>query len=108
MGLSEDRVADLKVKYGKVFELTVGAKEDARTIVVRKPNRLEWKRFKQQARDEAKQEDAGLNLVKTVLLHPSAEELDVWIEEFPGLEDSFGVGIVDLINLKEKVEKKAL
>lgn len=108
MGLNEQQVADLRAKYGKVFELTVGEKENARTIVVRKPNRIEWKRFKSQARDDAKQDDAGLNLVKTVLLHPSADELDAFIEEFPGLEDSFGVAIIELIQLREKVEKKAL
>lgn len=108
MALSEQAVAELKTKHGKVFELTVGEGKEARTITVRRPTRLEWKRFKQQARDDVKQDAAGLNLVKTVLLDPAADEFDAWLEELPGLEDTFGVAIIELIQLREKVEKKAL
>jgi hypothetical protein len=76
--------------------------------VVRRPNRQEWKRFKQQARDDAKRDAAGLNLVKTVLLDPDPQTLEGWLDELPGLEDSFGGEVVGLIGLTEKPEKKAL
>lgn len=108
MGLSEVQIAELKAKHGQVFELTVGEGTEAKSIVARKPTRLEFKRFRQQARDDAKQDAAGLNLVKTVLLNPDPDTFDGWLEESPGLEDSFGVAILDLIQLKEKAEKKVL
>lgn len=108
MALSEQQVEELKGKHGPIFQLTVGSGDEARSIVVRRPNRMEWKRFKQQARDESKRDVAALNLVKTVLLDPAPEQFDSWMDEFPGLDDSFGSEVVNLVGLTEKPEKKVL
>lgn len=108
MPLPEEKVEELKQKHGEIFELTVGEGERARSIVVRKPSRGEWKRFKVQARDDLKQDVAGITLVKTVLLNPTVPELDAWIEELPGLEDSFAAEVIRLIGATERAEKKVL
>ena len=108
MALSEDKQAELKAKYGKLYELSMGEDEDRRTIVVRVPTRMEWKRFKQQSRDESKQDAAPINLLKSVLLDPDPATLDAWINILPGLEDSFASGVLRLMGATENPEKKAL
>jgi len=108
MPLDEGQVEELKAKHGKLFELTLGEGEQQRSIVVRVPKQAEWRRFKQQSRDDLKQDIAGLTLVKTVLLDPPPAEFDGWLKDLPGLEDSFAAEVIRLIGATEKAEKKAL
>lgn len=104
----EAQIEALKAKHGKLFELSVGEGEEKRTIIVRRPNRPEWKRFKTQARDDLKQDTAGITLLKTVLIEPEATTLDAWLNELPGLEESFAAEVIRLIGATERAEKKVL
>lgn len=107
-GLTKEQIEELKATHGQLYELTLGEAERQRSIVVRMPSKAEWKRFKQQVRDDLKQDIAGVTLVKTVLLDPSVAEFDGWVTALPGLEDSFAAEVIRLLGATERAEKKVL
>lgn len=90
----------------KLFLLTADDVE----LVVRKPTRIEYKRFQSQilSKGEEFTFDAGEILLRACLVHPDHTQLDWLLEEYPGLLMSLVKSLGELIKVSQTVEKKAL
>lgn len=89
-------------------KLTVLSHPEGAEVVVRRPTRIEWKRFQQQCQDESKQFSAGEFLLSSCVVHPSKEAFQAMIEDAPGLYNTFLKGLTAHAGATDKFEKKAL
>jgi hypothetical protein len=99
--MDENLVAELKAKYGTVFELSCPANEEAGipalTVCCRKPTREEFARFTKEA--SASVAMAMTNLLVGCLVHPAGNdpELQAIFAEYPGLAFVIGGKLTTLV-----------
>ena len=85
MAIDDAKVQALKEKYGP--RLSKLEFEDA-VIVLRKPSRDEYQRFRADVSDEKKRAAAAGKLVKCLVVHPPEwSEVEAIFDEYPALED---------------------
>lgn len=77
-------------------------------IVVRKPTRPEYKRFRAQSADPAKRDIAMESLVKSVLVHPSAKEFDALLDRLPALCEEFAGEVLEFAGMAGEAESRKL
>jgi hypothetical protein len=84
MLLSQEKLDELESVHKKVFHLEI----DGQTIVLRKPTRGEWKKFRSDSTNDAKKSDANEMLWRALVVFPSREEFSEMLEEYPALCES--------------------
>jgi len=104
--LTDEKIAELKAKYGELHQLS----HDGESVVVTRPNRQQWKKFRAFMNDDRKRGDAIESLLRECVVHPSLDELNSLLEVKPGLAEAFGSSVVELAGAAktEAVEKKVL
>lgn len=104
MTLSEDVIEKLKAEHGELTQLTHGPDE----VIVRTPNRAQWKRFRAQIGNEKRRDDALELLLRDCVVHPEKADFDAMLDRRPGLAETFGAQVVELAGAVKEPEKKAL
>lgn len=92
----------LKKTFGGLLVLET---EDGKTFVFRKPEKLHVKRFYDLI-TEGSMFDAVLALEQDLLVHPSQEEFQAYVDDAPGMVMTFGLRIRGLLGEKLVREKK--
>jgi hypothetical protein len=100
--VSKERIEEIKAKYPKARRLTSGDVE----IIVRPPNRAEWKRSMSAAREDRAEELE--QLLFAVTLEPDRETMKSLIAEFPGLPQEFGDVIAEMAGAAQKAHSEPL
>lgn len=100
-------VDDLKKQHG-VTRIHVFTSDTGETVYLRTPTVGNWRRFRSQMTNPAKRDEAGEVLLRGCLLSPSKEVFDGWLEERPGLLDTFASELAEVSGLSKDVEKKVL
>lgn len=95
----------LKAEHGDVLE---AVSVDDVTIIVRPPNRGEWKRFRAAAQDQKKRSDAPGQLLRDVLVWPSLKEWDEILECKPALDDTIAAEVAEMAGAVEGATRKKL
>lgn len=95
MALTQEQIDDLEQKHGRIavvrsqFRGKDGQPEWL--VVLRKPNRGEYKMFRAQTANPAQKADAQETFIRQTCVFPDRLALDAMLEDFPGLADSEGV-----------------
>lgn len=104
--LEQTKLDELKAQLPgvKLHELSY---EDA-SIVVRAPSRMEFRKWKAEAAEDAKKLDAPESLLLACTVHPRGEDLEALFDAQPGLVDTFALQVLNIAGFSMKAEKKAL
>jgi hypothetical protein len=102
--IDEDTIRDLKAKHGELHMLTSG---DA-VVIVRKPTRKEYERFRANSSDPNKRDIAVASLVTTVLVHPDRAAFDKMLDAAPGLCEEFAEPVLELVGLTGQAQSAKL
>jgi hypothetical protein len=100
-------LADLKAKHGEDSVHPLTTTDGKYTIVVRRPGRAQWKRFRHMIADPAKRADALETLVRDCMLYPDRQAFEAMLEERPALAEVFGDEVGELAGSGLEVEKNA-
>ena len=105
MAIDEATIQELKKEHGD--KLSTVSFEDA-ILVLRKPTRAEYQRFREEVIDEKKKKAAVPKLVKALVVYPKTwEEVDAIFDEYPGLEDvASGAAVQSVGASKESIVGK--
>lgn len=94
-------IDDLKAKHPGVEIFQVDAPEVPEPLFIRKPNRVDVKRFyTENQRDPFR---AMANLVRSCLLHPGREEFEAILEDRPALDMLVFKELNELIGANEEL-----
>lgn len=103
--ITNETIAKLKAEHGDDLHLLEGAGHE---IVVRVPSRAEWKRFRAQQADAAKNVDARETLLRGCIVHPAAADVAAIFEKRPGLVDTFGVELQTIAGVTAEATSRKL
>lgn len=81
---------------------------DEYDVVVKRPDRPSYKRFKSMMSDPQKRVDALEQLMRDCLVHPTRQEFDAMLDKRPALGDLFGARVLELAGLTAEAEAKKL
>jgi hypothetical protein len=81
---------------------------DGVDIVVKRPDRPSYKRFRAMVSDQAKRADAPETLVRDCIVYPTREEFNTLLESKPALGDVFGAKLLDLAGMTAEADAKKL
>lgn len=107
--LTPEILATLREKYKRIAHLKSARNlEDGKTpewqFVIRAPKRSEYKQFRSQVHNEARKAEATEILVRQLIIHPTPEEFDTMMEDWPALCDGCG-GTLNALAGAEQVEE---
>jgi len=93
--LSDQEIAELKSTHGRIAHVV--GKGNAWEVVFRKPTRAEYKKFKADAANPARQSDAQEMLARSIVVHPSREAFDALLEDYPAIPEASSSAIAELV-----------
>jgi hypothetical protein len=96
-----EALEELKQKHGTVVVLEAGDY----TVVVRKPTRAHWRRFREYASDPAKRPICAETLFRDCVVYPDAKALEAMLEDKPALAELFGGEVADIAGAGLEVRK---
>jgi hypothetical protein len=107
--MDDKTVEALKAKHPDV-KLVVLTAPGGEEVVVKKPDRIAFRRYRGAMMDDARRADANENLLRQCLVHPDAAAFEAMLDEAPGLSDTFSGKLLRIAGLgnETQVEKKAL
>jgi hypothetical protein len=92
---SQEEIDKLEQQYGRIAVVRSANRDKLGypewTIVLRKPNRGEYKMFRAQTNNPAQKADAQETFIRQTCVVPDRVGLDALLEEYPGIADSEGV-----------------
>lgn len=109
--MTDEQIKALKEKHGdKLKVITIPATDfDAETeIVVKRPPRGEYKRFRAMLFDDAEKANAMETLAKACVVYPEGSGFQALLEERPGLAEVVGGKCAELAGMEGKVDAKKL
>jgi hypothetical protein len=101
-------LSELASKGIELHLLSAPGSPDNYQVVVRRPNRGEYKRFRAMQSDEKQKPAAVEALLFDVLVYPERPELNRMLDERPALADVFGAKVLELAGLTGEAEGKKL
>jgi hypothetical protein len=86
--LTTDAIEELRAKYGRIHH-HIDPLTDPPTyeVVFRKPSATEYKIFRSQLFNESSRDKAFEVLARKIVVHPSAEQFDALLTEWPGIAE---------------------
>jgi hypothetical protein len=95
---TQEQVAEFEAKYGRIGIVTAQDGESWR-VVLRKPTRAEYKMFRSNANNPQRASDAPEHLFTAICVYPSAAELTVLLNEWPGIPEACGKMVIELAGM---------
>lgn len=99
-------IAELKAEHGEIYQ--IDAREFDKTIIVKKPDRHVYKRYRKDGMDDDRRHTALQQLVDDVIVWPPQAEFQAMTDDLPGLYNTFGNEIARLAGLSREVDSKKL
>lgn len=91
--IDDDIVARLKAEHGDDLALVSIPEtqwDDELEVVLRRPPRAEWKRFRSMLSDPTQKSDALETLARACVVHPEAKAFGELLKKRPGLAETIG------------------
>jgi len=101
--LSKEEVEKFEAEHKRVAHLK--AKDEAWELVLRKPNRAEYKRFRKEATGD-NSDSAQETLVRQIAVYPSRDALDALFDDYPGIAEACGKAIRHLCGIEADEQGK--
>lgn len=92
MDVGQDVLEELRTKHGQVWVLRALDEH----VVVRRPTRAEYKRFRALASDEDRRADAPEALLRNCVVWPDPTALEALLERYPAMGDTFAVELLKI------------
>jgi hypothetical protein len=101
--VTKEQLIELESKHKRIAhikssELQASGEPDWE-IVIRKPNRAEYTRFRAQSSDPSKAPGAQEELVRQLSVHPTGDALSAMFEDFPGIAEACGAALAKLAGI---------
>lgn len=90
------KLQEAKTAHGEAYVLTDS--DDKISVVVRKPRRAEYQRFRQERADPGKRAAALERLFLSCLVWPTPTDFEPTLNSLPAIGDSFGAALFDRIS----------
>jgi len=95
--LSKEEVSKLEVDHKRVAHIV--GKNGAWEVVLRKPTRAEYKRFRAMAANEMQRADAQETLARSCVVFPPPAAFDALLDDYPAAADACADAMMDLVGL---------
>jgi hypothetical protein len=96
--LTQEQLDDLRIKHGRIAHLI--GKGGSWEVVLRRPTRIEVKKFRADAHNPASASSAQETLVRVIAVSPPAgPEFERLLDDWPGIPEAFPGPIQDLIGM---------
>lgn len=108
MAIDEKIIDEAKAKHGTVLHL-VHADEDGGVlaeVLVKKPSRAAYKRFRAMSFDEKQRADAMETLMRDAVVYPAQAEWDAMLDVYPALCETFAKDVLALLGAGAKADAK--
>jgi hypothetical protein len=92
--LSPEDLSKLETEHKRIAHVI--GKNAAWEVVIRKPTRPEFKRFKSMAMNPAQQADALEHMIRTIVVYPSRAAFDALLEDYPAIPAAFDAQLAEL------------
>ena len=108
--MDKEKVHELKEKHGQHLTLlVVTTTSGEHELVVKKPGREVWNRFREAIATGPKERvEGGATLIRDCLVYPEWQEFLTYVQESPAIEDEVTGEITKLARAAEKVVAKKL
>jgi hypothetical protein len=109
LSLTEEKIAELKERHGEgqLVAITVDS-STGEQVVIRRPSRAEWKKFRAHGSDDKRRQHAPENLVRECSVFPDVDRLNALLDRYPGLVETLTIELVQLAGMTDSPEKKVL
>lgn len=110
MSLTDEALAELETKHKRIARVRGKANADGShpwEIVIRKPTRAEYKRFRSHVSNENTKADATELLVRAVVVFPTPDAFDALLEEWPAIPEAASEALLRLMGLAVEADLKA-
>lgn len=110
MALEQKLIDELKAQHGSAYVIEVPETkyDPAVDIVVKRPPRGEWKRFRAMLFADDQKSEALETLAKACVLHPPAAEFAALLADRPALAEKIGSVLTELAGGGGEAEAKKL
>ena len=107
--ITKEVLDGLRLKHKRIAHLKSSRnQEDGKTpeweFCIKSPSRAQYKQFRSQVHNEARKAEATEILVRQLVIHPSPEEFDQMMEDWPALCDGCG-GTLNALAGAEQIEE---
>jgi hypothetical protein len=95
--ITKEMIATLEERHKRVAHVVSAHKNNEGSphweVVLRRPSRAEYNRFRTQAMDPARKADAQDVLVRQIAVEPAGEAIGALIDEWPAIPEACGEAI---------------
>lgn len=102
--LTQAEVEALEATHKRVAHLK--GTGDAWEVVLRKPTRAEYKRFRAMSHNPAQVAEAQEILARSTVVYPSKEAFDALLEDWPGIPEACGKAFTELSGIAHQEDVK--
>lgn len=96
--LTDEQLDKFKTDHGRIAHLI--GKGGGWEVVLRKPNRAEWRKFKADAANPSTASVAQENLCRVLAVHPpKGDAFEALLNEWPAIPEAFAGALHDLIGM---------
>lgn len=109
--MTEDQIRELKAKHGdklKVIPVEATDFDPACEIVIKRPPRGEYKRFRKMLFDDDQKSEALETLARACVVYPESAEFSKLLEERPALAETVGGKAAEFAGAEGKTDAKKL
>ncbi len=106
--IAQEIIDKLKEQFGSDLRLLSSDAGDGVEVIVRKPNRQEWKRFRAESGDKTTRDVASENLFRSVVVYPDRPSVMALLERLPGIVEEFSEHLLELVGITTQSESKKL
>jgi hypothetical protein len=109
--MEASEIAALKAKFGdklKLIPIPADEFEPACEVVVKKPPRGEYKRFRSMSLDADERADAIETIARACVVYPDAAGFSALLEDRPALAEVVGNKVLEMAGAEGKIEAKKL
>ena len=93
--LSTEQLDELRTQHKKIAH--VADKHGEWEAVYRRPTSAEYKRFRAMLHNDAQKADATEWLARACVVHPTRDQFNALLDEFPAIADASGTALGELV-----------
>lgn len=97
--LTDEQIKDLETKYSRIGIVQSPDQGKSWTVVLRKPTRPEYRRFRAESNDPRRAPDAQETLVTSTCVFPDRGGLQALLDEWPGIPEACAKVLIELAGM---------
>jgi len=102
--ITQEELDKLEATHGRIAHLR--GKGGTWEIVLRKPNRAEYKQFRSRSNNPELAPDAQEQLARQCVVYPSRDAFDALLEEWPAIPEAASKAFSNLMGLAVEADSK--